>query len=296
MNIDLGKDAMNPIYVNCHGFKKGGGQRGVWTGMFKLHLLKPKSNGIMLLKGLRPFILSIEGKKLVGKVCKSYNQTANPSNLSVQARSDSLAGVSPYQLFMDIIHCSFKRGQECEVTEVTKGVEDAFAYIISTNPSQATKMEHIGITTQHEVIKCKRTSGEHLTPDLKAKKVALSLTLSPLPLLMYVPECSNAITTIIGTGNVIEIYYHKEVDGKHNGKANVECANPIVYKRFVRKKHVIGSNLVDFGPHRGSLEGICSLPPHKVQLGGSMMSTQPWSTRCPHTNWKKAPPPSPAKV
>ena len=58
--------------------------------MIKLHLLNPDTGALILLKGIRPFILIIDGCTVIGKVCKVYPQTAIPSNLSMQVSGKSL--------------------------------------------------------------------------------------------------------------------------------------------------------------------------------------------------------------
>ena len=94
-----------------------------------------------------------------------------------------------------------------------------------------------------------------LTLEQKAKKEALLLTLYNLPILMNVEDTSLEICKILGTKNVVSIWFHKQDGLRHNGSANVECLNPFVYRKFVGKEVKVGAYLVEITPHRRSLEG-----------------------------------------
>ena len=139
MNIPLGTSLIEPISVLSMSVKRGG-EKGVWAGIVKLHLLKPETDGIAMLKGLRPFILQLDPLPKVGtlgKVCKSYHAIARNNNLSVKITSDTLAGISPYALFFDIVESSFRRGHEFEVVDVQKSTPLNYAYIVAPTPREA---------------------------------------------------------------------------------------------------------------------------------------------------------------
>jgi len=72
---------------------------------------------------------------------------------------------------------------------------------------------------------------------------------------MHIDDTSNAICKIMGTKNVVSIWFHKQDGLRHNGSANVECLNPYVYRKFLGKEEKIGAYHVEFTPHRRSLEG-----------------------------------------
>jgi hypothetical protein len=59
MEIPLGQDLIDPVTILCKHDKEGE-QKGVWSGIIKLHLLRPEVDGINLLRGLRPFILRLD--------------------------------------------------------------------------------------------------------------------------------------------------------------------------------------------------------------------------------------------
>ncbi|KAG0597037.1 hypothetical protein M758_UG306300 [Ceratodon purpureus] len=101
MNIPFGTKHIEPISILCMSVKRGG-EKGVYAGIVKLHLFHPKSDGIALLKGLRPFLLQLDTSSNVGtlgKVCKSYHAIARNNNLSIKITSENLVGVSHYALF-----------------------------------------------------------------------------------------------------------------------------------------------------------------------------------------------------
>jgi len=111
---------------------KRGGEKGIWVGIVKLHLLYPEIDGIAMLKGLIPFILHLgplSNKGTLGKVCKSYHAIAKNNNLSIKITSDTLIGVSPHALFIDVLESSFRRGHEFEVVDVQKSTPQNHAYI-----------------------------------------------------------------------------------------------------------------------------------------------------------------------
>lgn len=105
MRIALGDKIAEPIAILCmNGFIRQ------WVGTIKLHLKHPSVDGINLLKGTRPFILTIEEVMMVGKMCKSYNTVAMNNMLSVKISSPSLGNVTGHGLFEKVLEKSFKRG------------------------------------------------------------------------------------------------------------------------------------------------------------------------------------------
>ena len=72
---------------------------------------------------------------------------------------------------------------------------------------------------------------------------------------MNVEDTSLEICKILGTKNVVSIWFHKQDGLRHNGSANVECLNPFVYRKFVGKEVKVGAYHVEITPHRRSLEG-----------------------------------------
>ena len=257
MHIPLGTSLIEPISVLCMSVKRGG-EKGVWAGIVKLHLLNPETDGIAMLKGLRPFILQLDPLPKVGtlgKICKSYHAIARNNNLSIKITSDTLVGISPNALFCDVVESSFRRGHEFEVVGVQKSTPLNYAYIVAPTPLQAKKMQDLQVSTHHEILEGQMKKGPTVTLEQKQRKEALTLTLYNLPILMCIDTTSLEICKILGTKNVVSIWFHKQDGLRHNGSANVECLNPYVYRKFVGKEVKIGVYHVEVTPHRRSLEG-----------------------------------------
>ena len=94
-------------------------------------------DGINLLNGTRPFILTLDGNMTVGKACKSYNTIAKNNMLSVKISSLSLMNVTGHGLFKEIVEESFKRSQQLEITEVQKNKTKTWAWLVAPTPTQA---------------------------------------------------------------------------------------------------------------------------------------------------------------
>ena len=87
MRIEVGEVLGESIAVICfHETKR-------WSGVIKLHLKNPKTNGNDILRGLRPFILKIDPfTHIIGKVCKSFDTIAITFMLSVKITTPSIKG------------------------------------------------------------------------------------------------------------------------------------------------------------------------------------------------------------
>ena len=211
MHIPLGTSLIKHVSILCMSVKRGG-EKGVWAGIIKLHLLKPETDGIAMLKGLRPFILQLDPLPKVGtlgKVCKSYHAIARNNNLSIKITSDTLVGISPNALFCDVVESSFRRGHEFEVVDVQKSTPLNYAYIVAPTPLQAKKMQDLQVTTHHEILEGQMKKGPSLSLEQKQRKEALTLTLYNLPILMCIDTTTLEICKILGTKNVVSIWFHK---------------------------------------------------------------------------------------
>ena len=128
----------------------------MWARIIKLHLLNLEIHPIALLKDLRPFILTLCNKPMIGKVCKSFHNLSTNTNLSVKFKSDSLKGTTAPRVFKDVLWSSFKRGHALEITGVHKGKEESFAFLVTTTPIQAKKIEELQITLGSEIVEVKQ--------------------------------------------------------------------------------------------------------------------------------------------
>jgi hypothetical protein len=164
-------------------------------------------------------------------------------------------GITAHDLFLDILENSFRRGHKFEIVDVQKSTPNNHAYIVTPTPLQAQKIQTLQVSTHHQILEGQVTKGPSLTLEQKAKKEALILTFYNLPILMNIEDTSLEICKILGTKNVVSIWFHKQDGLRHNGSANVECLNPYVYRKFLGKEVKIGAYHVEITPHRRSLEG-----------------------------------------
>ena len=117
MKIPLGTHLIEPISVLCMSSKRGG-EKGVWAGIVKLHLLHPEVDGVALLKSLRPFIFNLEPHLSVGslgKVCKSYHSFSRHNNLSIKITSETWIGMTSHAIFLEVLENSFRMGHDFEI-------------------------------------------------------------------------------------------------------------------------------------------------------------------------------------
>ena len=136
MRIEVGEILGEPIAVLCfHGTKR-------WSGVIKLHLKNPETDGYGLLCGLRPFILKLgRFTHTIGKVCKSFDTIAIASMLSVNITTPSIKGKEWYHLFEEIVEDEFRRGLDFEITNVQKTADAEFAWIKAPSPEEAKRIK-----------------------------------------------------------------------------------------------------------------------------------------------------------
>ena len=258
MRITLGSKIAEPIAILCRN-----GSTRHWACTIKLHLKYPGVDGINLLNGIRPFILTLDEVMTVGNICKSYNTIARNNLLSVKINNPSLGNVSGHGLFKEVLEESFKRGQELEITGVQKNVTETWAWLVAPTPAQAEKIVKVKATFRNEIIPTTIKTGERLSLTQLAKKNCLMLVLQGLKLTKTVEETLHEIKDIMGARNVTSSFCPKQRENLHNGSVNIECLNPTVYHQFVNKTHRIHNSHVTFTPHPKNLEG--SLPPTEEQ-------------------------------
>lgn len=258
MKIALGSKIAEPVAILCRN-----GSIRHWAGTIKLHLKHPGVDGINLLSGNRPFILTLEEVTTIGKVCKSYNTVAKNNLLSVKISSPSLGNVSGHGLFQEVLEESFKRGQELEITGVQKNLTETWAWLVAPTPAQAEKIVRFKATFRNEIIAPTIKSGEKLSLNQLAKKNCLMLVLQGLKLTRTVEETLHEIKKTMGAKNVASSFFPKQRENLHNGSVNIECLNATVYHQFVNKTYKIHNSHVTFTPHPKSLEG--TLPPTEEQ-------------------------------
>ena len=271
MGIELGIGMAEPIYIPCKE-KERNSKIKFWTGTIKIHLKNPKVDGIGMLKGIRPFILTIDQTHTLGKVCKCYDAIARNTLLSTKIENPKLQSISSSELHKDVLIESFRRCYDYEIASVQKVKEETWAWLISTTPMQANriiqylvpyKQELMHVITPQAAKDERRSRGEGLTEEEIKKKNATMLCLYGLHKMKKVEDTKGSIKAILGNLNVASFYFPGQVGDLHKGTANVQCLNAIVYRQWVGKTVEIFGKHVNFAPHPKSLQG--AIPPTKEE-------------------------------
>ena len=271
MKIELGIGLAEPIYIPCKE-KERNNKIKFWTGTIKIHLKHPKVDGIGILKGVRPFILTIDNTQILGKVCKCYDAIARNTLLSAKIENPKLHLISSSELQKDVLTESFRRGYDYKIASVQKVTEETWGWLISTTPTQANRIIQYLVPYKHELMqvitpqaaKAKRRSrGEGLTEEELKKKNATMLCLYGLHKMKKIDDTKDSIKAVLGELNVASFYFPWQVENLHTGTANVQCLNAIVYRQWVGKTIEIFGKHVTFAPHPKSLQG--AIPPTKEE-------------------------------
>ena len=271
MGIELGIGMAEPIYIPCKE-KERNTKIKFWTGTIKIHLKHPKTDGIGMLKGLRPFILTIDQTSTLGQVCKCYDAIARNTLLSTKIENPKLHLISSSELHRDVLVESFRRGYDYEIASVRKVKEETWGWLVSTTPTQANMIIQYLVPYKHELMHVitpqaakeeRRSTGEGLTEEEIKKKNATMLCLYGLHKMKKVEDTKESIKEIIGGLNVASFYFPGQVGDLHKGTANVQCLNAIVYRQWVSKTVEIFGKHVSFTPHPKSLQG--AIPPTKEE-------------------------------
>ena len=163
-------------------------------------------------------------------------------------------GITSHDLFIDVLENSFRRGHDFEIVEVQKSTPNNYAYLVAPTHFQTEKIQTLQIFINYQILEGQVKKCPTLTLEQKAKKEALILTFYNLFILMNIENTSLEICNILGTKRVVSIWFHKQDKLRHNGSANVECVNPLVYRKFVGREAKIGVYHVKITPHWRSLE------------------------------------------
>ena len=217
MKITLGSKIVEPIAILC---KNGSTQH--WARTIKLHLQHPGVDGINLLNGIRPFILTLDEVMTVEKVSKNYNTVARNNLLFVKISRPSLENVSGYALFKELLEESFKRGQELEITGVQKNITKTWGWLVAPTPAQAKKIVRFKATFRNEIIPTTIKTGEKLSLVQLAKNNCLMLVLQGLKLTKTTEETLHEIKEIMGVKNISSSFFPKQRENLHSGSINIE--------------------------------------------------------------------------
>jgi len=271
MSIEIGTGLAEPIYIPCKEKEKNSKIK-FWTGTIKIHLKHPRVDGIGMLKGSRPFILTLDKTLTLGKICKCYDSVARNTLLSTKIDNPKLHLVSSSELQRDVLIESFRRGYDYEIASVQKVKEETWGWLISTTPTQANiiiqnlvpyKQELMQVITPQAAQAKRRSRGEGLTEEELKKKNATMLCLYGLHKMKKIEDTKDSIKAVLGGLNVASFYFPGQVGDLHKGTANVQCLNAIVYRQWAGKTVEICGKHVNFAPHPKSLQG--AIPPTKEE-------------------------------
>ena len=134
IGITLG-DILEPIAPLC--FPK---EEKPWNGMVKIHLKTPSLDGGALLTGKRIFVLHLDGSLKIPKIAKSFDSTAPKNLLAVKIRSENIKMIPTHQVLTEVVYTSFHKGQEFEITQVNKTIEENTAYFTTASLEQCKKI------------------------------------------------------------------------------------------------------------------------------------------------------------
>jgi hypothetical protein len=127
MDIELG-DLREPIAPLCNS------KNDTWNGLTRVHLKYPASDGNTLLEGSCIFSLELDEETTMAKISRGFDNIAANEELTFKISNKSLTQIPAHQLFDQIVRDSFNRSKEFEVTQVLKGVDQEFTYIVASSP------------------------------------------------------------------------------------------------------------------------------------------------------------------
>jgi hypothetical protein len=163
-----------------------------------------------------------------------------------------------------MVQDSFKRNKQFEITQMLKGIDQEYAYVVASSPDQRSKILTFSLAVE----------GELITPTPTRVKLAAA-TIVRKNCLVFIAKNLNkglssalveeGLKTLIGEKNVISVYYPRAKGEMHIGIANVELLNTPIYKKIVNKTHKVQNNYVHFNPHPRSLDGTTAPSEESLQ-------------------------------
>ena len=222
---------------------------------------------------LEVFILNVDDKSTLGKVCKTWDSIARNNLLSYKVDKPLLLHITSSMLHFEVLMESFKRGHDYEITSVQKNTGKTWAWLIAATPKQAEKMKKNKIPYLQKVMhvitpliaraEAREARGLKLIEIDFKKKNSTMLCVYGLYKMKKIEDTISSINAIVEEKNVISYYFLGRVRKLHTRTTNLQCLNPIVYKEFLYKTREIYGKYVTFAPHPRSLEG--SVPPTKEE-------------------------------
>lgn len=253
MKIELGGGIGEPVAILCHSNNKSSKH---WSGMVKIHLRNPSIDGLALLQGTRPFIITLDDNlPTIAKIAKSYDSIATSALLSVKVQSDNLIGVEAHQILQTVVEESFVRGHEFEITHVQNKASESYGWLLPPSPEQADKITRYKVPIFGEILQPIISSGEPISEEDIARRNCLVLIAKNLNLSKPTDQIEASFREYFGTKNLTHIFFPRAKGSIHCGIANLECLNPSVYKQHLRKSMRMHTKHISFIPHPRSLDG-----------------------------------------
>ena len=229
-----------------------------WNGMIKVHLKKPKVDGVALLEGCRVFALALDSTLIVAKIAKGFSLIALADQLSTKITSDFLGFFEPHTILSKIIKDSFRRWLEFEIMQVRKTAGETHAFITTASPEQREKINKFQVAIDGELLTPTATRPARLTEQERTRRNCLVLIVRNINRAKTITEVEAAFQGLMGINNIASIYFPSRDEQLYGGTANVAVTTPATYKQFMTKHVKMHNHYVKFIPHPRSLDEIGS--------------------------------------
>ena len=143
--------------------------------MIKVHLKKPKVDGVALLEGRRVFASTLDSTLTIAKTAKGFSLTPPADQLSTKIMSDFLGFFEPHTISSKIIKDSFWRGLEFKIMQVRKTAGETHAFITAASPEQREKIIKFQVAIDGELLTPTATRPARLTEQKRIRRNCLVL-------------------------------------------------------------------------------------------------------------------------
>jgi hypothetical protein len=149
---------------------------------------------------------------------------------------------------------SFSRNKEFKITQVLKGADSDYAYLVTASPNQRSKVLRSSVAIEGKLVAPTPVREKLSTIDI-ARKNCLVLIARNLNKRSSPVQVEQGLRILVGDKNVVSVYFPRAEVGMHVGVANIELLNAPVYKKFVKTTHKMQSKYIKLNPHPRSLDG-----------------------------------------
>ena len=253
MNILLGNTYSNPIDIGINTVTQN------WAGFIKLHLKRPKLDGLALLRGERAFVMTMgDGERVIGKVEKGFELITKAKNMRLHLKGATLRGSMAIDILRTLMSESYYEGREVEILLLTKADEEKdFAFLTLTTEEAREEILTNGLTYHSKKLKVSITKDKDIG-NLSELRISTTLVANNLPQCESQSTITKALKQLFGEENITGITYgHKsnQEDDRQAGWCHIQCLNAAVYTEWLRKSTYILGRRMDFIPHKGSIDG-----------------------------------------